>query len=144
MACVNKVFLLGHIGNDLELRETKSGKNVTSFSLATSKKIDGEDRVEWHKITAWNKTAKVCCDFLSKGSQVHIEGELQTREWEDGEGNKKQTTEIIAHNVTFIGQGKGQGGSQGSSSSSGQPASSGGASEGGDGDDFSDDDIPFS
>ena len=143
MACVNKVFLLGHIGNDLELRETKSGKKVTSFSLATSKKIDGEDRVEWHKITVWNKTAEVCVSYLSKGSQVHIEGELKTREWEDGEGNKKQTTEIIAHNVTFVGQGKGQGAGQGSSSNSSQPASSGAPSSSGGEPEFAEDDLPF-
>lgn len=143
MACVNKVFLLGHVGKDLELRETKSGKKVTSFSLATSKKIDGEDRVTWHKIVAWNKTAKVCTDYLSKGSQVHIEGELQTREWEDNDGIKRQTTEIIAHNVTFVGQGKGQGAGQGSSSSSGPPASSSEPSSGGGEQEFDDSDIPF-
>ena len=150
MSGVNLVILLGNIGKDPELRQTKGGKDVTSFSLATSKKINGEERTTWHRIVAWNKTASVCAEYLSKGSQVHITGEIQNREWEDGEGNKKHTTEIVAHNVTFVGQG--QGSSQSSSSSGGPPASSRGSqgsssgsqgSSSGGQDDFEDDDIPF-
>ena len=143
MSGVNLVILLGNVGKDPELRETKSGKKVTSFSLATSKKINDEEKTEWHRIVAWNKTAKVCADYLSKGSQVHITGELQTREWEDGEGVKRQTTEIIAQFVTLIGQGRGQGAGQGSSSGGGQPDSSEGQSSGGGSDEFEDSDIPF-
>ena len=143
MSGVNLVILLGNVGKDPELRETKSGKKVTSFSLATSKKIKDEEKTEWHRIVAWNKTAKVCADYLSKGSQVHITGELQTREWEDTEGIKRQTTEIIAHNVTLIGQSRGQGTGQDSSSSSGGSASSDTQSSSGGSDDFEDGDIPF-
>ena len=143
MSDVNLSILMGHIGQDLELRQTKSGKDVTSFSLATSKKINGEERTTWHKITAWNKTAKACVSYLSKGSPVHIMGELQNREWEDNEGIKRQVTEVIAHNVTFLGQSRGQGAGQGSSSGGGQSASSGGESSGGGSDDFDASDVPF-
>ena len=141
MSGVNIAILMGHIGKDLELRQTKNGKDVTSFSLATSKKINGEEHTTWHRIVAWGKTASICVEYLSCGSQVHITGEIQNREWEDGEGNKKQTTEIIAHNVTFVGQGKGQGGSQNSLSTGVPPASSSGASPSSP--DFEDGDVPF-
>ncbi len=141
MSGVNLVILMGNVGKDPELRQTKSGKDVTSFSLATSKKIKEEEVTTWHRIVAWNKTAKVCAEYLSKGSQVHITGEIGNREWEDNDGNKRQTTEITAHNVTFLGRGA-QGASQGSSSSGGSPASSGGESSGG-GEDFEDEDVPF-
>lgn len=140
MSGVNLAILMGHIGQDLELRQTKNGKDVTSFSLATSKKINGEEHTTWHRIVAWGKTASICVEYLSRGSQVHITGEIQNREWEDSEGNKKQTTEIIAHNVTFVGQGKGQG----SSSGGGQPASTSVPSVPEGGQDFEDEDIPFS
>ena len=140
MSGVNLVILLGHVGQDLELKQTKSGKDVVSFSLATSKKIKGEEHTTWHRLVAWNKTASICAEYLSKGSQVHITGEIQNREWEDGEGNKRQTTEITVHNVTFVGQSSGSS----SSSTGGSPASSGGqhSSSGGE-QDFEDDDIPF-
>ena len=143
MSGVNLVILLGNVGKDPELRETKDGKKVTSFSLATSKKIKDEERTTWHRIVAWNKTAKVCADYLSKGSQVHITGELQTREWEDGEGVKRQTTEIVAQFVTLLGQSRGQSAGQGASSSSERSASSEGQGSGGGSNDFEDDDIPF-
>ena len=144
MSGVNLAVLLGNVGKDPELRHTKNEKAVTSFSLATSKKVKGDEKTEWHRIVAWGKTAEICAEYLSKGSQVHITGELQTREWEDTDGVKRQTTEIVAHNVTFVGQGKSSGSSQGSSSGSGQSASSGASSSGGGSDDFEDEDIPFS
>ena len=142
MSGVNLAVLLGNVGQDLELKQTKSGKDVVSFSLATSKKIKGEEHTTWHRIVAWNKTAEICATYLSKGSQVHITGEIQNREWEDGEGNKRQTTEIVANNVTFVGQAQGSG--QSSSSSGGNPASSGAQGSSGGSDDFEDEDIPFS
>jgi single-strand DNA-binding protein len=144
MSGVNIQILLGNVGKDPELRQTKSGKDVTSFSLATSKKIKGEEVTTWHRIVAWNKTAKVCAEYLSKGSPVHITGETQHREYEDDDGIKRQVTEVVAQNVTFIGQPKAQGASQGSSSNSGSPASSGGQSTGsGEPQEFEDSDIPF-
>lgn len=105
MSGVNLVILMGNVGQDLELKQTKNDKDVVSFSLAVSKKIKGEEHTTWLRIVAWNKTAKVCADYLSRGSQVHITGEIGNREWEDNDGNKRQTTEITAHNVTFLGRG---------------------------------------
>ncbi len=109
------------------------------FSLATSEKWTGKDgnkeeKTEWHRIVAWGKLGEICGEYLSKGKQIYIEGRLQTREWEDNDGNKKQTTEIVANNMTMLGQ---AGGSSSSQGSSGAQGSSGGK------DDFEDDDIPF-
>ncbi|MDH3973784.1 MAG: single-stranded DNA-binding protein [Deltaproteobacteria bacterium] len=139
MAGVNKVILVGNLGRDPEVRYTKSGQAVASFSLATSERWTGKDgnkeeKTEWHRITAWGKLGEICGEYLSKGKQVYIEGRLQTREWEDKDGNKRQTTEIVANNMTMLGQAGGapQGGTSNSHS-----ASSGGP------DDFEDDDIPF-
>ncbi|GAG70798.1 unnamed protein product [marine sediment metagenome] len=140
MAGVNKVILVGNLGIDPEVRHTKREQAVASFSLATSEKWtnkDGgkEEKTEWHRIVAWGKLGEICGEYLSKGKQVYIEGRLQTREWEDKEGNKRQTTEIVANNMTMLGQ---VGGEHSSSSNS---ASSG--SQTGGGDEFEDDDIPF-
>lgn len=107
MASVNKVILIGNLGRDPELRYTKNGQAVANFSLATSDSYtkDGqrEERTEWHRIVAWAKTAELCAQYLSKGRTVYIEGALRTREWEDKEGQKRQTTEVHAQTVQFIG-----------------------------------------
>ncbi|MBW2371934.1 MAG: single-stranded DNA-binding protein, partial [Deltaproteobacteria bacterium] len=108
MAGVNKVILIGNLGRDPELRYTASGTAVANFTLATSENIrtkDGgrEDRTEWHRIVAWARTAELCSQYLSKGRSVYIEGRLQTREWEDKEGQKRRTTEIVANTVQFLG-----------------------------------------
>ncbi len=145
MAGVNKVILVGNLGRDPEVRYTKSGQAVASFSLATSERWTGKDgnkeeKTEWHRIVAWGKLGEICGEYLSKGKQVYIEGRLQTREWDDKDGNKKQTTEIVANNMTMLGQASGSSSSSGggSSASSGSQQSSSGGSE-----DFEDDDIPF-
>jgi single-strand DNA-binding protein len=108
---MNKYMILGHLGRDPELRHTQSGKAVTNFSVATSESWvkDGEkqERTEWHRVVCWGKLAETCAKFLSKGRQVLVEGKAQTREWEDKEGNKRQTTELNAMNVQFLGGGKG-------------------------------------
>lgn len=143
MAGVNKVILVGNLGRDPEVRYTKSGQAVASFSLATSEKWTGKDgnkeeKTEWHRIVAWGKLGEICGEYLSKGKQVYIEGRLQTREWEDGEGVKRQTTEVVANNMTMLGQaGSGAASSGSSQGSPGSQGSSGGT------DDFEDDDIPF-
>ncbi len=153
MAGVNKVILVGNLGRDPEVRYTKSGQAVASFSLATSERWTGKDgnkeeKTEWHRIVAWGKLGEICGEYLSKGKLVYIEGRLQTREWDDKDGNKKQTTEIVASNMTMLGQAGGggsgyEGGSSsgGSRSSSNSPSSQGSSSGGHD--DFEDDDIPF-
>ncbi|MCK5610003.1 single-stranded DNA-binding protein [Candidatus Pacearchaeota archaeon] len=156
MAGVNKVILVGNLGRDPEVRYTKSGQAVASFSIATSEKWTGKDgnkeeKTEWHRIVAWGKLGEICGEYLSKGKQVYLEGRLQTREWEDNNGNKKQTTEIVASNMTMLGQaggsgGSGYGGGNSSGSSRGASGPSGSSSSQGSSgghDDFEDDDIPF-
>lgn len=107
---VNKVFLLGNVGRDPELRYTGSGKAVANFTLATSERgrgEGGESQTEWHRIVVWDRLAEQCSNFVSKGRQVFIEGRLQTRTWEDRNNQKRQTTEIVAYQVVFLGAGRG-------------------------------------
>jgi single-strand DNA-binding protein len=142
MAGVNKVILIGNLGRDPELRYTKSGQAVANFSLATSerwKDKDGQsqERTEWHRIVTWGKTAELCAQFLSKGEKAYFEGRLQTREYEDKEGIKRYTTEIVAQNVTFLGTKRGDGNSPAPmDNSSAAPVSDGPPAP-------PDDDIPF-
>jgi len=115
MAGVNKAILIGNLGRDPELRYTQSGQAVANFTLATTESWsdrNGErtERTEWHRIVVWGKTAEMCAQYLSKGRQAYIEGRIQTREWEDKEGQKQKTTEINAQTVTFLGGGRGAGG----------------------------------
>lgn len=109
MRGVNKVILIGNLGKDPELRYLPSGGAVTKFSLATGSKWkdkDGQwqDRTDWHNIVAFGRTAEVCNEYLKKGSQVYIEGRIQTRSYDDRDGNKKWITEIIARNVNLLGR----------------------------------------
>lgn len=142
MAGVNKVILIGNLGRDPELRYTQSGQPVANFTLATTeswntKEGGREDRTEWHRIVAWGRTGELCAQYLSKGRTVYVEGRIQTREWENREGQKQRTTEIVAQTVQFLGgprgnnSGGGRGGSSGPSDDPAPPAGSGG------------DDIPF-
>jgi single-strand DNA-binding protein len=108
MASVNKAILIGNLGRDPELRYTPNGQGVANFSLATNERWtdrDGksQERTEWHRIVVWGKQAETCAQYLQKGRTVYVEGRLQTREWEDREGNKRQTTEIVAQTVRFLG-----------------------------------------
>ena len=108
MAGVNKVILVGRLGRDPEVRYTPSGTAVANFSIATSEQWtnkDGEkqERTEWHKIVAWKRLGEICGEYLHKGSQIYIEGRLQTRDWEDRDGNKRYTTEVIAQNMQMLG-----------------------------------------
>ena len=150
MAGVNKAILVGNLGRDPELRQTPSGQSVCNFTLATSESWtdrNGErvERTEWHRIVAWGKTGELCAQYLSKGRTVYVEGRIQTREWEDKDGNKRYTTEINAQNVNFIGPrdsggGGGGGGDYGSSRSGGGQGSN---APSGDIAPPPDDDIPF-
>jgi single-strand DNA-binding protein len=108
MASVNKVILVGNLGRDPEVRYTPSGTAVANFSLATTenwtnKDGEKESRTEWHRIVAWGRLGEICGEYLSKGKQVFIEGRIRTNEWEDQEGNKRQTTEIVATNMQMLG-----------------------------------------
>ena len=115
MASVNKVILLGNLGNDPEVRYTPSGKTVANFSLATTEQWttkDGakEEKTEWHRIVAWGRLGEICGEYLHKGKQVYIEGKLQTRAWEDRDGNKRYTTEVIALGMQMLGAAERDGG----------------------------------
>ena len=108
MAGVNKVILVGRLGQDPEVRYTPDGTAVANFSLATSTewkdKNSGEKRekTEWHRIVAWRRLGEICGEYLSKGKQVYIEGRLQTRDWEDKDGNKKSRLLITASEINFV------------------------------------------
>ncbi|RLB43195.1 MAG: single-stranded DNA-binding protein [Deltaproteobacteria bacterium] len=113
MASVNKVILIGNLGADPELRYTPSGTPVATFSLATKEywtNKDGgkEERTEWHRIVAWGRLGEICGEYLHKGRQVYVEGRIQTRAWEDKEGNKRYTTEIVAQTMQMLGPGGGK------------------------------------
>lgn len=104
---VNKVILIGRLGKDPEVRYTPDGTMVTNFNLATDeqrKDKNGEkiQRTEWHKIVTWGKLAEICGNYLVKGKLVYVEGRIQTRSWEDKEGVKRYTTEIIASNMQML------------------------------------------
>jgi single-strand DNA-binding protein len=105
---VNKVILVGRLGKDPEVKYTQGGAAIARFSLATDevwKDQSGEkqQKTEWHNIVAWSKLAEICGQYLAKGRLVYIEGRLQTRSWEDKEGNKRTTTEIRADNMVMLG-----------------------------------------
>lgn len=105
---VNKVIIVGRLGQDPELKYTPSGQAVANFSVATSdswtdKSGQKQERTEWHRIVVWAKLAELCNQYLAKGRQVFVEGSLQTRSWDDQNGNKRYTTEVVAKNIQFLG-----------------------------------------
>ena len=109
MAGINKVILIGRLGQDPEVRYMTDGTAVANFSIATSDEWKDKDtgekreRTEWHRIVAWRRLGEICGEYLSKGKQVYIEGRIQTRSWEDKDGNKKYTTEIVASQMQMLG-----------------------------------------
>ncbi len=159
---VNKVILVGRLGRDPETRFTSGGQAVANFSIATDesyKDRNGErqKRTEWHRLVVWGKQAEIVQKYLKKGSEAYFEGRLQTREWQDKEGQKRTTTEIVVTDFRFLG-GKGDGmaagagaGASGGGARSGDefehaaPSddSYGGGSGSHSGPEISDEDIPF-
>ena len=158
---VNKVILVGRLGRDPETRYTGAGQAVANFSLATDesyKDRNGErqKRTEWHKIVLWGKQAEIAQQYLKKGSLIFVEGRIQTREWQDKEGQKRTSFEIVANNFRMLG-GRAEGAVGASAGASGggtdfeSPAGSGGGGGGGEesvagsgaGPEISDEDIPF-
>ncbi len=112
---INKVILVGNLGKDPELRYTPSGAAVANFTLATSERYkdkNGEwvEKTEWHNIVAWRQLAEICGKFLHKGKQVYIEGKIQTRSYDDRDGNKRYMTEIIADQMQMLGRAGEEGG----------------------------------
>ena len=155
---VNKVILVGRLGRDPETRYTGGGSAVANFSVATDetfKDRNGErqKRTEWHKIVVWGKQAEIAQQYLKKGSLVFIEGRIQSREWQDKEGQKRTSFEIVASNFRMLGgRGDSAGGGMGGGASRGgddfdqaHAGSSGGEDFGGGGagPEISDEDIPF-
>ena len=144
---VNKVILIGNLGSDPEMRHIPSGTAVCEFRMATNetwtdKNGQKQERTEWHRVVAWGKLGELCSRYLSKGRQAYVEGKLRTRSWEDKDGNKRWTTEIIANDVQFLSAGGQRGGGGGGY----EPPPPGPDDFGGDGGGFGgggDDDIPF-
>jgi single-strand DNA-binding protein len=147
MASVNKVILVGNLGRDPEVRYMPDGGAVTNVSIATTdtwkdKSGEKQERTEWHRVVFFLKLAEIAGEYLKKGSQVYIEGRLQTRKWQDKDGQEKYTTEIVADRMQMLGTRSGAGGNETverTAPSNGGPVSSKG---GGRFDDF-EDDIPF-
>jgi single-strand DNA-binding protein len=109
MGGINKVLLIGNLGADPETRTMPSGDMVANFNLATSERWTGKDgtkeeKTEWHRIVAFRKLAEICGEYLFKGKQVYIEGRLQTRKWEDRDGNMRYTTEVVAGQMVMLGR----------------------------------------
>ncbi|WP_018952079.1 single-stranded DNA-binding protein [Thioalkalivibrio sp. AKL12] len=158
---VNKVILLGNLGADPEKRETPNGVTVTNLRLATSEqwtdKNSGEKRenTEWHRVVMFGRLADIAAQYLSKGSQVYVEGKIQTRKWQDQSGNDRYSTEVVANEMQLIGGRGGSGGGGGGGFDQdpgygGGNAYGGGGQQGGNrsnapasGGGFDDDDVPF-
>jgi single-strand DNA-binding protein len=111
MASLNKVMLIGNLGQDPEMKETGSGLTIASFGIATTEKTKNKGHTEWHNIKAFGKLAEICGEYLRKGKQVYVEGRIQTSRWEDHDGTKRQKTEIIASVMQMLGNKQGDGGS---------------------------------
>jgi single-strand DNA-binding protein len=148
VASVNKVILIGNLGKDPELRYTPGGSAVANFSIATNerwkdKEGNAQERTEWHNIVLWGRLAEIANDYLKKGSPVYIEGRLQTRSWEDRDGNKRYTTEIVGTQMQMLGRAEAGGGGR----SSEPPSEGGGGTDSPSGSkksgDDVDDDLPF-
>ena len=148
MGSVNKVILVGNLGRDAELRYTPGGAAVATLNMATTevwndKSGQRQEKTEWHRVILWGKQAESLQEYLTKGKQIYVEGRLQTRQWDDKDGNKRYTTEIKADRITLLGGGGG--GGRGASTDRGGAAMPGGGAPGGDEpmEPLTDDDIPF-
>ncbi len=124
---LNKVMIIGHLGRDPEMRYTPSGRPVTTFSTAVSRSWNSSDgerhsETEWFKVVAWGNLAEICKKYLTKGQQVYIEGRLQTRHWEDKEGQKRTSVEVIANEMTMIGDRRDKRPSQGEDAPDTEPS----------------------
>ncbi len=151
MGSVNKVILVGNLGRDAELRYTPGGAAVATLNLATTevwndKGGQRQEKTEWHRIVLWGKQAESLQEYLTKGKQIYVEGRLQTRQWDDKDGNKKYTTEIKADRITLLGGGGGGRSGGVDRAERGGGAHPGGGAGGADEppvEPITDDDIPF-
>ncbi len=144
---VNKAILLGNLGNDPEVRYTASGSAVANVSLATTEQWkdresgEQQEKTEWHRIVFFGRLAEIVGEYLRKGSQIYVEGRLQTRKWQDKDGNDKYTTEIVANEMQMLGGGGGS--RSGGGNTDQRPANESAPSKQPAGGDDFDDDIPF-
>jgi single-strand DNA-binding protein len=154
MGSVNKVILVGNLGRDAELRYTPGGAAVATLNMATTevwtdKSGQRQEKTEWHRVVFWGKVAESLTEYLTKGKQVYVEGRLETRQWNDKDGNKRYTTEIKGDKIVLLGGGGGgQRGGGGVSRGGGSEESMGGGQTPAHGADvpdqpLTDDDIPF-
>ena len=151
MGSVNKVILVGNLGRDAELRYTPGGAAVATLSLATTevwndKTGQRQERTEWHRIILWGKQAESLQEYLKKGKQIYVEGRLQTRQWDDKDGNKRYTTEVKSDRLTLLGGGSGRSNIGEGRSNVGEGQSSSQPESVGNGEavnPITDDDIPF-
>jgi single-strand DNA-binding protein len=155
MGSVNKVILVGNLGRDAELRYTPGGAAVATLNMATTevwtdKSGQRQEKTEWHRVVFWGKVAESLTEYLTKGKQVYVEGRLETRQWNDKDGNKRYTTEIKGDKIVLLGGGGGGGqrGGGGVSRGGGSEESMGGGQTPAHGADvpdqpLTDDDIPF-
>src|SRR5215470_16664790 len=155
MGSVNKVILVGNLGRDAELRYTPGGAAVATLNMATTevwndKAGQKQEKTEWHRVVLWGKSAESLSEYLVKGKQIYVEGRLQTRQWDDKDGNKRYTTEIRGDRIVLLSGGGGGRGAGGGSRSAGAggPGGAGADDMGGHGPDtpsepLTDDDIPF-
>ena len=145
MGSVNKVILVGNLGRDAELRYTPAGAAVATLNMATTevwndKNGQRQEKTEWHRVVLWGKPAESLTEYLTKGKQIYVEGRLQTRQWDDKDGNKRYTTEIRGDKVVLLGGGGGRGAPvDRGGDAGGHTAAPGPESP----DPLTDDDIPF-
>ena len=147
MGSVNKVILVGNLGRDAELRYTPGGAAVATLNLATTevwndKNQQRQEKTEWHRVVLWGKQAESLQEYLTKGKQIYVEGRLQTRQWDDKDGNKRYTTEIKADRITLLG-GAGGGRGGGAGMDRGNSSHGPGGMDEGPMEPITDDDIPF-
>ncbi len=148
MGSVNKVILVGNLGRDAELRFTPGGSPVATLNLATTeiwndKGGQRQEKTEWHRIVLWGKTAESLNEYLIKGKQIYVEGRLQTRQWDDKDGNKRYTTEIRGDRIVLLGGGGGGGAGGGGRQQARSGASPMDEPTMDPGGELTDDDIPF-
>ena len=154
MGSVNKVILVGNLGRDAELRYTPGGAAVATLNMATTeiwndKQGQRQEKTEWHRVVLWGKSAESLTEYLTKGKQIYVEGRLQTRQWDDKDGNKRYTTEIRGDRIVLLGggggRGAGGGGGYGGASRGTGTDEMGGGGHGAEApaEPLTDDDIPF-
>lgn len=154
---VNKVILIGNLGKDPELKHTSNGTAVATMTVATNERYkdkngEWQDKTEWHTVVLWQRLAEIAAEYLKKGRSVYVEGRLQTRSWEDKQGQKRYTTEIVASDLVLLGGGGGARNEEAGGASGGRSTRSNDFDQSGPGEfdsspsratEITDDDIPF-